>query len=164
MNSTTSKREAIISDCGQYRYKLTRRWNEGTVMLPIVMLNPSTADAYQDDPTIRRCVSFAIDADYGGIMVVNVYALRSPSPDALWEHADPIGPDNPRHLRSALAYARDKDTHVLCAWGNHSDGKPFMDLLRPQDRDRLVCLGTTKVGRPRHPLYVPSAQKFERFA
>ena len=49
---------AELSGDRYYRYSLWRQWDEGPSVLWI-MLNPSTADVYVDDPTIRRCVGFA---------------------------------------------------------------------------------------------------------
>lgn len=152
------KSRAVLSDCGTYRYQLGRQWGQGSV-LAWVMLNPSTADAEQDDPTVRRCVGFARDWGYSGIVVVNLFALRATDPAELATHPDPIGPDNDDHLRAVASGAR----AVICAWGAH----PFAadralvvtETLRrslPRNSD-LLCLGTTKNRAPRHPLYVKGA-------
>ena len=45
---------AVISDCGLYRYKLSRHWEQGLQRLVFIGLNPSTADAIEDDPTVRK--------------------------------------------------------------------------------------------------------------
>src|SRR5688500_18287560 len=108
-------KKATLSACGRYRYHLERRW--ATHVLPIVMLNPSTADAEIDDPTIRRCMGFAKRDGYGGIAVCNLYALRSPSPDDLWRADDPYGPDNGEALRRLALYASVNTLPILCAWG-----------------------------------------------
>ncbi|MGF6870951.1 DUF1643 domain-containing protein [Paraburkholderia sp. MM5477-R1] len=92
---------AIISECGGYRYILTRAADSMCPMKTaavFVMLNPSTADEEQDDPTIRRCRGFARLWDCNGISVANLYALRSTDPAGLWVHPDPVGPDNDAHL------------------------------------------------------------------
>ena len=89
------ERAAVISKCGAYRYSLTRKWSDAP-LLSFVMLNPSTADAKEDDPTIRRCIGFARREGAGGLIVANLYALRSSSPEALWAARDPIGPQNRR--------------------------------------------------------------------
>src|SRR5437870_2889354 len=90
---SVAERDAKISDCGRYRYTLTRRVGVGGPLV-WVMLNPSTADAEVDDPTIRRVMKFTEASDCGLAIVVNLFALRSPSPKALRGHADPVGPDN----------------------------------------------------------------------
>ena len=92
------ERAAVISKCGAYRYSLTRRWS-GAPLLTFVMLNPSTADAKEDDPTIRRCIGFARREGAGELIVANLYALRSSAPEALWSARDPIGPKNSAHAR-----------------------------------------------------------------
>jgi hypothetical protein len=84
--------DALISDCGIYRYMLTRKWEPSCYSLPIIMLNPSTADAREDDPTIRRCMSFARREGYGGIWVQNLFAYRATSPAAMKAATDPFGP------------------------------------------------------------------------
>lgn len=149
---------AVISTCGQYRYKLTRL---GDLMSPLgpavfVMLNPSTADADLDDPTIRRCRSFAQTWGCNGLVVVNLYGLRSTNPAGLWSHPDPVGPENDQHLAGLPNNAG----VVVCAWGaNARDDRvaASVTVLRASGH-RLLCLGITKNGAPRHPLYVKGDQ------
>lgn len=150
---------AIISPCGSYRYLLKRPADSMSPMKStalFVMLNPSTADATVDDPTIRRCRGFAKLWDCNGISVANLYALRSTNPAALWSHADPVGPDNDSYLwRVAGEYG-----DVVCAWGTNARPERAAEVARIM-RDagaRLWCLGTTKDGSPRHPLYVRNDQ------
>lgn len=146
-------RTAQISDCGQYRYRLTRQWEEGT-SLCFVMLNPSIADADIDDPTIRRCIGFAKREGFGGIIVVNMFAFRATSPkDLPADHATATGGQtNDRAILDACAEAK----LVVCAWGVNAtpDGiQQTTGLIRSIDRTPL-CLGATKAGHPRHPLYL----------
>lgn len=146
------KSGADISECGLYRYRLWRRWKRGDSVLWI-MLNPSTADAEQDDPTIRRCISFAESWGCGGIEVVNLFALRATDPKELKAAEDPIGPQNDDIL---LSRAEAKHRYVIAAWGAHGKlferEKQVVELLAGMD---LYCLGLTKAGYPRHPLYLP---------
>jgi hypothetical protein len=153
---------AIISPCGQYRYTLHRRipsvlrWVKPCLF---VMLNPSTADATMDDPTIRRCLGFAKREGCTGLTVVNLFALRATDPSELAKHPDPIGADNAKHI------AEEIDVHqriglVIAAWGAHP-----MACARSLYATRsallsagALCLGTTKDGSPRHPLYVKADQ------
>ena len=150
------KREAVLSEDGSYRYSLTRVWARENGTAVFVMLNPSIADANEDDPTIRRCMGFARSWGLGGILVLNLYALRSTDPKALWSHEDPIGPDNFRYLTDALSAACFFGTPVVAAWG--ANAKPLRtEAFKSLARDRgvaLQSLGTTKAGAPRHPLYI----------
>jgi hypothetical protein len=145
---------AWISDCERYRYALWRRWDESRRYLPIVMLNPSTADASKDDPTIRRCVGFAKRDGFGGVIVVNLFAWRATDPKALPAGLEAVGPLN----ESALA-AVTKGRDVLCAWGAHAEQRATFVRGALESRDsRLLCLGKTASGAPRHPLYVKGDQ------
>ncbi len=151
--------DAVLSPDGLYRYRLERTWSESSP-LTWIMLNPSTADAEEDDPTIRRCIRFAKDHCYGGIVVVNLFALRTPYPKMLWNTTeDPFGPLNNTTLLGAAANAHT----VVAAWGA---GKRAAirgaAVVRMMDRP-LVCLGHTAQGHPRHPLYVRSTQEFEPY-
>lgn len=145
---------AVISKCGQYRYMLTRPAGVGTWRAPamFIMLNPSTADASLDDPTIRRCRSFAQEWKCSGIIVVNLYALRSTDPSGLWSHSDPVGPENDAWLVEATKGT----TEVVCAWGANAKPERVATVAKLLTRaaGQLRCLGTTKHGAPRHPLYV----------
>ena len=145
---------AVISACGTYRYRLERLWDAELPKVAFIMLNPSTADASNDDPTIRRCIGFAKAWGFGGLIVGNLFALRSTDPKALYSHSDPIGPDNDANLR-AIALCSEQ---VICAWGAHGAyrdrGKHVGVLL---DRFNLAALTITGKGEPGHPLYVPAA-------
>lgn len=154
--------DAQISKDGVYRYELTRRWEPG-LLLRWVMLNPSTADALVDDPTIRRCCGFAKAWNFAGIVVHNLYALRSTDPKALRTHPDPVGPENNRYLsQSPLSYS----DGVICAWGASADPDRERHVVRmfADTRTDLYCLGRTKAGNPRHPLYLPAASRAEPFS
>ena len=149
---------AVISPCGQYRYLLTREgdlvdWRGPAVF---IMLNPSTADATEDDATIRRCRRFAETWGCNGIKVVNLYALRSTDPAGLWEHSNPIGPDNDEWISRVASTA----SVVVCAWGVNAQPwrvRAVVDVLKLGGL-RLMCLGKTQNGSPRHPLYVRGDQ------
>lgn len=144
---------AVLSDCGEYRYRLDRTWDERLTKVAFIMLNPSTADASKDDPTIRRCIRFAMDWGYGGIVVGNLFALRSADPLVLKMHGAPVGPDNDSHLNAIAAEC----SEVVCAWGGHGSlmnrDAVVTDALMLYE---LVCLKRTKDGSPGHPLYIKS--------
>ncbi len=142
---------ANISGDGLYRYWLMRQvvpGNCSTVLF--VMLNPSTADADRDDPTVRRCARFVRDRGFGRLEVCNLFALRATDPRALRAAADPVGPDNPAWL-TVRAYSADL---VVAAWGRHGElngqGREVTELLR--DRSMWRFGGELlKNGMPRHP-------------
>lgn len=145
---------AILSDCGRYRYALWRRWEPRRPDLLVVGLNPSTADATQDDPTIRRCVGFARQWGYGGLLVANLFAYRTPHPRQLKQAAEPIGPQNDQWIGQLASRA----ALVLVAWGNHGSylGRDRAVLARLPDPH---CLTVTRQGQPGHPLYLPAASQ-----
>lgn len=154
---------AVISPCGLYRYRLSRIWKDSAYVLPFVMLNPSTADASINDPTIRRCIGFARREGYGGIEVANLYAFRATSPVDLWKAVDPCGPDNEQHLIDIATAAAGYGVPLICAWGAHGgkSNRPIM-LMQRAGAD-LQCIGKTKGGQPRHPLYLKADQPFVPF-
>lgn len=158
-------RSAIISPCGCYRYTLDEFWS-GERALPIVMLNPSVADAERNDRTKDRCDFFARREGFGGNMLRNAYALRSTDPKALWLADDPVGPDNDRYLDDIAHWAARAGVPILCAWGANikpTRQEAVVSGLRLYGA-RLVCLGRTKGGAPRHPLYIRGDQDFEDFS
>lgn len=152
---------AQISVCGRYRYWLGRQWSRDQKWMPLIMLNPSTADADNDDPTIRRCISFARREGFGGIGVLNLFAFRATSPMDMKSADDPVGPDNDYYSRWLMSHAHAADMSVLAAWGAHGShlGRDtYVRGLAKMYGARLVTLGTTKDGHPRHPLYVRGDQ------
>lgn len=149
---------AFISPCGQYRYWLERRWDETLPSCAFIMLNPSTADASNNDPTIRRVMDFCLSWGFGGVNVYNLFALRSTDPAALKTHADPVGPDNDAYLGQIP-----EDATVVAAWGTHGEYRGRAFEVRRMFGDRLWCLGTTKDGHPKHPLYIKATQAKVRY-
>lgn len=149
MTDLLTRSDATISECGLYRYRLTREWGAGATAV-FIMLNPSTADASQDDPTIRRCVGFAKREGCGRLEVVNLFAFRATAPKDMRAAADPIGPENDAHILAAVTAA---DGPRIAAWGAHGGqrGKEVGRRLRGMG---LKCLGLTAALAPRHPLYV----------
>lgn len=152
---------AIFSPCGRYRYTLSRELPDGTPgrTLLMLMLNPSTADAAQNDPTITRCIGLARREGCGRLLVGNMYALRSTDPKGLWKVQNPVGSENDYHIKSMLLQA----SIVVCAWGNHCKPQRFRDLLASFSRFPLLprppamnCLGINTNGAPKHPLYLRS--------
>lgn len=145
---------AEFSECGRYRYTLTRRWDAGAPAL-FIMLNPSTATATQDDPTIRRCIGYARDWGFAGLTVLNLYAYRATDPRELWKVDNPVGPGNDNYLVKHLKEAWLNEAPAIAAWGAHARPDRVAAVMRMPHTRRLQALGTTKAGAPRHPLYMP---------
>jgi hypothetical protein len=141
---------AVLSTCKRYRYRLDRRWGVGPTM-GFIMLNPSTADAEQNDPTIRRCIRFAQREGCGALLVVNVYPYRATDPEELWKLDYPTR-EGPREADVEFDKAVNAADVLVAAWGAGARGGEAGIMLAYGAR--LLCLGETKHGHPRHPLYV----------
>ncbi len=148
---------AEFSPCGRYRGMLWRRWDDRPP-LAAIMLNPSTADAEQDDPTVHRVVMRARMMGFGGLRVGNIFTLRATDPAELRRCADPIGPNADLYL----ARICDGAGMIICGWGNHGalPGRrrprcqEVIDLLFGEIGHTLHALRLTNEGQPAHPLYI----------
>lgn len=158
-------RQAVISDDQRYRYTLYREWDDDLWeifgerrVLNFVMLNPSTADATKEDPTIRKCIGFAKLLGYNAIRVVNLFAWRATDPhdlrDAHKNNYEVIGPSNNSYIQELPP-----DEDVVAAWGSTFKNETFLVRRVREVREllnrKLYCLRKTPEGRPWHPLYVP---------
>jgi hypothetical protein len=147
---------AIIDKSTKYRYLLGRFWKQGGEgRCVFLMLNPSTADAMVEDPTIRRCMTFARAWGYKQLDVLNLFAFRATQPVNLPRSVEAVGPSNDYYITNVCREAK----LVVAAWGVHGailnrDVEVASGLLK--DRE-LHCLGTTKEGQPKHPLYIDGA-------
>lgn len=144
-----SSSSAEFSPCGLYRYTLTRQWGHGEFVM-FVGLNPSTADAMIDDPTIRRCIGFAKTWGFAGLLMGNIFAWRATDPRKMLSAADPVGPGNDTFLRLMASQA----ALIVAAWGAHG-GHLGRDVAVRAMLPRLHFLRLTKDGHPGHPLYLP---------
>ena len=150
------QRSAVFSPCRTYRYSLSRHWAPKRGYALFIGLNPSTADELQDDPTIRRCVRFAKDWGYGGMVICNLYAFRATDPKVMMAANDPVGPLNDDWICRFSGEAR----VVVAAWGvGGRFGYRGHDFTFPT----MYCLGRTKEGYPRHPLFVRADTKLELY-
>jgi|SRR6185437_11180354 len=155
-------RSAIISKCGRYRYELRRVWDDSLAPCVVGMLNPSTADAEFDDPTITRCIRRAEMEGYGSLVVWNLGAGRATDPKVWKSMSDPIGPDNHEHIRRVLTECRERNGLAIVGWGSHGSFRSSDMAAVAVARDvgiALYCLGVTTRGDPKHPLYVSYAQR-----
>lgn len=150
------RRSAVISPCGGYRYRLSRTWDTTPPTATFVMLNPSTADAIADDPTIHRCIGYARSWGCGSLHVVNLYAWRATNPRELATVADPIGPSNDKWITIAAEDALHQRAPLVAAWGAHATPERIVHVLTLPGMHRLTALALTKTGQPRHPLYLPA--------
>jgi hypothetical protein len=148
---------ADLSDDGLYRYCLWRRWGPGDSMV-FVMLNPSVADHTVDDPTTTRCINFAKREGLGGLEIINLYALRATKPVHLRDHPEPEGRQNPEAWDQVLAYFHRGP--IVAGWGVGQPPEiPSSRALLRADTSKWLCLGHTKNGLPRHPLFLPAETK-----
>lgn len=145
------ERSAVFSDCEVYRYTLERVWDPSLPRILFVLLNPSTADAVNDDPTNRRGIGFAKAWGFGSCIFVNLFAFRSPDPKVMKAADDPVGEKNDAHILDQASRA----DRVVAAWGTHGNHQlrdsEVLDLLEGVG---LYHLGLTKDGHPKHPLYL----------
>ena len=145
---------ATLSEDLVYRYSLDRVWDETRARLCWVMLNPSTADGREDDPTIRKCMGFADRWGYGSIIVVNLFAYRATKPADLWRASgtiDLVGPDNDRTIADAVAKSKD----VAVAWGGASHRIALQRIKSlcagPLADTPLICISENGDRSPTHP-------------
>jgi hypothetical protein len=147
-----TKGRAVFSEDGEYRYLLSRSWNAAPSLV-FIMLNPSTGNEHSLEATTAGCLTRAKNWNYGGMIVVNLFALISTDPTKLKDHPDPIGPHNDYFLTKVNEFAAVGST-VVCAWGKHG-------ALNNRDNDVLEMLHMPKYvlelnkdGSPRHPLHM----------
>lgn len=159
------KGSAWLSEDGLHRYRLLRKLSFWPGILVWIMLNPSTADADEDDATIRRVIGFSLPLGFGTLIVVNVFAFRATDPAKLCGVEDPVGPENERVVKEQIKAAN----RVIVGWGGMSN-----QLYAKQGANRIIkavqdtgtkleCLGRTASGHPRHPLYLKSNTKLEEW-
>ena len=158
---------------GNYRYLLWREWDCQSPTVAFIMLNPSRADAEFNDPTITRCINFAQAWGYGRLEVVNLFAYRTAHPSLLKQAAKPVGSDNDQYVLTTAQHSE----QVILAWGNHGTWQQqdlhILQLLKnytypswcafPRGVAPLYCLGMTKKGCPRHPLYLHHKTQLQLF-
>jgi hypothetical protein len=161
------RKSAVISLCGRFRYELRRVWDKALPPFAAGMLNPSIADAEIDDPTIIRILSRARASGCGSLIVWNLGAGRATNPKDWVRMSDPIGPENDTHIKSALSECRERDGIAFVGWGAHGT---FMNRnhnalrIAAEVGVQFKCLGITRGGQPRHPLYIGAWQPLVPFA
>lgn len=176
---TAVERSAVFSDDRVYRYALRRIWDPALAPAMFIGLNPSTADETEDDPTVRRCIRFARDWGYGGLLMSNLFAYRATDPEELmgewWDREGARNPVGEREETGPVGTRRNMNDVwlerlarragvMVAAWGAH----PMPQMLEPRPGHvqhmlgpALQCLGTTKAGHPRHPLYLKADTRLQ---
>ncbi|MGI9315705.1 MAG: DUF1643 domain-containing protein [bacterium] len=145
--------KAVFSKSGRYRYAVWRTWDLALSNVLFIGLNPSTANAYRDDPTLRRCVDFAQNWGYGGVCIANLFALCATDPMALFQARDPVGPANNDWITKLV----NESGIVVAAWGNLGCYKDRALKVRKLIAKPCFCLRTNITGEPAHPLYLPKS-------
>jgi hypothetical protein len=146
-------RSCVFSDDRIYRYRLDIAWGEGGLgNVAWCLLNPSTADEIENDPTVERRFRWSMAHGYDSLSIVNIFAYRATDPDVMKAQADPVGPDDDRHI---LEVAKASDLFVV-GWGNHGShlgrGWQVTEMLSREGIEPQ-CLGINRDGQPKHPLY-----------
>lgn len=161
MSDLFMDKTAVLSACGQFRYRLERRWGEGKPVVWI-MLNPSAADHIVNDATIKKCIGFTTRMGFNALIVVNLFAFRSRDPKVMRKAADPVGPENDLHLAEVAG----SGAITICAWGpaggHRNRDKQVIDWLHKNGIE-THCLLITSNGSPGHPLFIPYEQKLIPF-
>lgn len=144
---------------GNFRYQLTRRWEPAKFTnspdtIVWCMLNPSVANAREDDPTLRRCISYSQHWGYNALCIVNLYALRTPDPGLLKNLGYPQGPDNWKHIDLATRHAN--TARAVLAWGSNVHCAVYARAVARTIAANIgvYTLGLNKDGQPGHPLYL----------
>ncbi|RKS78167.1 hypothetical protein BDK61_3820 [Haloarcula quadrata] len=155
--SKDNRRGAEFDKSREYRHRLWHVWDVRKPTVAFIMLNPSTANENENDPTLRRCIGFAKDWGYGSIEVVNLFDLCATNPDDLRDHPNPVSDQNDEYLQKVSETAE----LVVAAWGaNGTLYNRGLEVAKKLDVD-LYALDTTKDGHPSHPLYQPTDTELE---
>jgi hypothetical protein len=149
----TTTSTVLFSDCGLFRYRFSREWDATLPSVVFCMLNPSIANLEKNDHTVGRCQKRAQLLGYGRLEVVNLFALVSTDPKALYTATDPVGKDNNRHIQEAVG----SSNFLICAWGSHGSlngrDQEVLQLLS-DSRAKIHALKLNQDGSPCHPLYL----------
>lgn len=149
---------ADFSDCGLYRFELRREWDTAKPPFVLIGLNPSTATAETNDPTIRRCIGFALREGAGSLVMLNLFPFRATDPKEMYAHAEPneIRKVNEARIKRLAEEAIERRGKIVAAWGT---GGAYLQRGREIMETALkgapvLCFGLTKAGHPNHPLYL----------
>ncbi len=153
---------ACFSEDDKYRYKLSRLIDIGKGKIVWCMLNPSTANAFILDPTLRKCLEFSKRWGFRQMSIINLYALRATNPKELYKVKYPIGMEND----NAISGECENADMIICGWGQEKIVKSYnFDKMKKYFKNKHVCcLGTNKDDSPKHPLYLPYTTHLRSFS
>ena len=158
----------LFSHCNSYRWVLRRELDRGRKIVIFIGLNPSVANSVHNDRTLTRIINFSSKWDYRIIYVINLFGLISKYPQQLKKSIDPIGKHNDLVTFRLLDFwSKNIDCDLWLGWGdkgnlngrNHYVMKLIknlsnFNLTKNNSSERLLSLGLSKKGNPRHPLYM----------
>lgn len=141
---------AIISDCKYYRYSLWRLWDQSKRTITFIGLNPSTADAQEDDHTILKLIEYTKKWCFGGFYVVNLFAYRATDSKKIKQIIDPVGENNDDYIASAM----EQSELVIAMWSNHGNYNGRADEVYEaiKHMNMIHCFKVNRTGEPAHPL------------
>ena len=155
MQESTIKRHALLSKDKKYRYSLKRIWDNDKPKVLFIMLNPSLADNYQDDPTIRRLIKFAKLYGYGGFYVGNLFSYITPYPSELLDKDLMFSKKNIHEIKKMTGLIKD----VVYGWGNSFEEPEWLKQIISNPK----CFGKNKNKTPKHPLYLSCNHKLVNY-
>ena len=167
----------LFSECGSYRWILKREFSSGNKTIVFIGLNPSKANSSNNDRTLIRIINFCSRWNYKNIYIINLFGLISKSPNQLLKSNDPIGENNDLIILKSLEFWRENTyCDLWLGWGdkgqlNGRDRKVlkliknFSNFKSNENNysKRVLSLGLSKKGNPRHPLYMPNQSILRKF-
>ena len=161
-NTLIQESVAHFSSCEKYRYWLRRDWDLSLKAISFLMLNPSTADEIENDPTIERCQRRAIAMGYGSMIIVNLFPFRMTDSTLLNTIDDLLG--DVSQANDSIVRAVELSDMTVCGWGKHPLAAPRADavmlmLTQANLQHKVKCLQLNADGSPQHPLYIAYAKQ-----
>jgi len=150
----------VLNATRTHRYLLSHVWDECIPPMVWIMLNPSIANANQNDPTFSRCLHHSRQREAGGTVVVNLFALIATDHRKLINHPDAVGKFNDLVLTTLIP----PNPWLVCAWGASKFAEPrAVAVTQLLANYPMWCLGTNENGSPKHPLYLPYNGRLEPY-
>ena len=167
----------LFSESRSYRWILKRELLSGKKTVVFIGLNPSKANSVKNDSTIIRIINFCSRWNYKNIYVINLFGLISKSPFQLLKSIDPVGKNNDLITLKVLDFWRENiNCDLWLGWGDKGQlyrrDQKVLELIKNHSNlkskennssKRLLSLGLTKKGNPRHPLYMPNESFLKPF-